>query len=77
MRDETRLHDDTKYIAYYYGVPAKVGGRIRYTGNQAGDPMDGTITGTEQARLMVRLDGHATSVPMHPTWKLEYLQEEL
>lgn len=76
MRDETKLQDDTKYIAYYYGVPAKVGGRIRYTGNPGGDPVFGTITGTEQARLLVRLDGHNTSVPLHPTWKIQYRQDE-
>jgi hypothetical protein len=70
------MSDSIEYIRYYYGVPAAIGGRVRFTGNQDNEPLDGTITGTDQARLAVRLDGHATSVPLHPTWKLEYLEAD-
>lgn len=70
------MREDIDYIAGYYGVPARIGGRVRYTGNPDREPVYGTITGTEQARLLVRLDGHNTSVPLHPTWEIQYRQDE-
>jgi len=54
-----------------YGVPAKVGGRVEYTGQ--GRPELGTITGTIGAHLLIRLDGKKHSLPFHPTWELRYL----
>lgn len=59
------------YIRRYYDVPAKLGGRVRYTGGR--HPMDGTIAGAEGAHLMIRLDGQQHAMPYHPTWKIEYL----
>lgn len=59
------------YIRATYLVPAKVGGRIEYTG--CGEVEHGTITGAEGARLRVRLDGHKHSAIFHPTWKMRYL----
>lgn len=66
-----------EYIRKRYGVPAKRGGRVRYTGNPDGKPVDGTITSavTGNAHLRVRLDGNTRSYWFHPTWKLEYLPE--
>ena len=65
-----------EYIRRTYGVPAKRGGRVRYTGSEhAKGPQDGTITGTRGGRLRIRLDGDSYSLPFHPTWKLEYLTE--
>jgi len=66
-----------EYIRKLYGVPAKRGARVRYTGNPDGKPVDGTITGSARgnAHLCVRLDGNAESYHFHPTWKLEYLEE--
>lgn len=55
------------YIRSYYGVPAKRGGRIKYKGRL------GTITGSHNARLCVRLDGDKQSGDYHPTWEIEYL----
>lgn len=60
-----------EYIRETYGVPAKVGGRVLYTGGQT--PEQGTIKAAKNARLMVQLDSKERPLPFHPTWKLEYL----
>ncbi len=62
-----------QYIRDRYKVPAKRGGRIKYTGSQSGQPRMGTITSASRGYLNIRLDGHNHSMPYHPTWKLEYL----
>lgn len=59
------------WVRKHYQVPAKVGGRVEYTGD--GKPELGTITGTLDGHLRVRLDGIKHSMPFHPTWKLRYL----
>jgi hypothetical protein len=61
-------------ICDMYGVPAKRGGRVRYSG-PFGDTREGTITGSTstQMYLRIRLDGERLSLPFHPTWGLEYL----
>lgn len=58
------------WIRKNYGAPAKVGGRIEYTGNDKAE--HGTITGTRNGRLRIRLDGVSHSILFHPTWKLRY-----
>ena len=60
-----------KYIRNYYGVPAKRGGRVQYTG--CGKNKLGTITSANGARLNIRLDGVKHTMPFHPTWELKYL----
>lgn len=60
-----------QYIRDTYGVPAKRGGRVEYTGN--GKSIQGTITGSRGPHILVRLDGDKRSVPFHPTWKIRYL----
>ena len=55
----------------WYGVPAKRGGRIAYTGD--GVRVLGTIKGARDCRLIVLLDGIKNTVILHPTWKIEYL----
>ncbi|MFC4373348.1 hypothetical protein ACFO5K_04465 [Nocardia halotolerans] len=62
-----------KYVRDYYAVPAKRGGRVRYTGD--GAPRLGTITSADH-RIRVRLDGEKRPRIFHPTWELEYLPEE-
>lgn len=62
-----------EYIRKTYGVPAKRGGRVRYTG--AKEPQLGTIVATDGAYLKIRLDGKKHALPYHPTWELEYLPE--
>lgn len=59
------------YIRKTYGVPAKRGERVEYTG--CGMPEQGTITSANGALLCVRLDGLKHPAHFHPTWKLRYL----
>lgn len=60
-----------QYIRDTYGVPAQRGARVEYTGN--GSTIQGTITGSRNAHILVRLDGDRRAVPFHPTWKIRYL----
>jgi hypothetical protein len=60
-----------EWVRKNYNVPAKVGGRVIYTGS--GKSEYGTITGTSSGRLRIRLDGAKHSTPFHPTWKISYL----
>ena len=55
----------------WYGVPAKRGGRVVYTGN--GKQELGTIRSAKDCRLNIQLDGMKHAMPFHPTWELEYL----
>lgn len=66
-----------RYIRDYYKVPAKRGGRVRYTGSPD-SVFDGTIVGSRGAHLRIRFDGKPMGsdiVDAHPTWKIEYLKE--
>lgn len=58
------------YVRKTYGVPAKRGGRIRFTGDC--EPIEGTILSATH-RLRVRFDGSKARVWLHPTWCVEYL----
>lgn len=60
-----------QYIRDTYRVPAKRGGRVEFSGSAL--PIMGTITGSNGARLRIRLDGATVSLNYHPTWKLKYL----
>lgn len=59
------------YIRRSYAVPAKRGGRVKYTGGK--EPRLGTIKGAVGARLSIQMDGDHYTQPYHPTWELEYL----
>jgi len=61
------------YIRRMYGVPAKTGGRVEYSGGQ--EPQLGTICGAQGSHLRIRLDGAKHALPYHPTWKLRYLDD--
>ena len=54
-----------------YGVPAKRGARVRYTGGTRID--EGTIVGTHKQYVRIRMDGDQHAGTYHPTWELEYL----
>ena len=56
-----------KYIRRFYGVPAKRGGRVLVNG------WPGTITGSRDAYIRVRLDGSQVSRSYHPTWRVTYI----
>ena len=59
-----------------YGVPAKRGTRIRYTGGAK--PQLGTIMSATGQYLRVHFDGEPRlrRHSLHPTWKVEYLPTE-
>ncbi len=61
------------WIRRTYGVPARVGGRVEYTGEGPDKPELGTITSASGGHLRIRLDGQKHSLPFHPTWRLRYL----
>lgn len=61
------------YIRETYNVPAKRGGRVEYLASD-GELMEGTITGSSGAYLLIRLDG-GHSGRYHPTWALKYLPD--
>lgn len=64
-------YSNMQYIRDTYGVPAKRGARVEYTGGK--EARKGTITGAGGCGILVRLDGDKHSLPFHPTWELRYL----
>lgn len=60
-------------IRKMYDVPAKVGGRVEYTG-EPGAAKAGKIVSAKQHRLCVRLDDGGRVVIIHPTWNVRYLE---
>ena len=65
-----------QYIRQRYGVPAKRGARIRYTGLD--EDRLGTIVGSDYgAHLRIRLDGDTEIASFHPTWEIKYLDTTL
>ena len=62
-----------RYIRRHYGVPARRGGRVRYTGGPDGLARLGTIRCSKGQYLSILLDGDKIPGKYHPTWKLEYL----
>ncbi len=65
-----------EWIRSNYGVPARRGGRVKYSpldGSREATGRFGTITATRGPHLLIRLDGETRSRPYHPTWQLDYL----
>lgn len=60
------------YIRSRYGVNAKRGGRVKYTGDTKGERF-GTIQSARGGYLRILMDGDKHPGSYHPTWKLEYL----
>lgn len=58
-------------IRIMYGVPAKRGGRVIYTGGD--EPREGTIKSARGCYLKILLDGDKWPGTFHPTWELQYL----
>jgi hypothetical protein len=58
------------YIRRRYGVPAKRGARVKYFNTH------GTITGSSNGRLRIKLDGEKHSFRFHPTWNIEYTETQ-
>jgi len=64
-----------KKLREFYGVPAKRGMRVKYSGGVS--PRVGTIKSCDAGqRLRVLLDGERFTWTMHPTFKIEYLEED-
>ncbi len=57
----------TDYVRRYYDVPAELERRIVFDGRP------GVIVGAEGGYLRVRFDDDPGSVPLHPTWRVDYL----
>ncbi|GGA99908.1 hypothetical protein GCM10011491_30220 [Brucella endophytica] len=62
-----------EWVRKYYGVPAKRGGRIEYTGGKT--PKYGTILSASNY-LNIQLDGNKHPSRFHPTWEIRYLDAE-
>jgi len=62
-----------KQLRRMRNVPAKRGGRIRYTGASDGVPRMGTIKSAKNGYLRILIDGQKHAAVYHPTWKIEYL----
>lgn len=62
------------YIRKIYGVPAKRGGRIEFSGNIGKEPMLGTIVGSYNGRINVQFDERCNTFNLHPTWEIKYLE---
>ena len=60
-----------EWVRKNYGVPAKRGGRVEYTGR--GKRELGTIRWARGSYLMIQIDGVKHARPFHPTWELRYL----
>ncbi len=62
------MNKDLTYITEYYGVPAKINGIVLFKKEKYG-----TIVGSQNAHLMITMNGEKSPRPYHPTWELEYL----
>jgi hypothetical protein len=65
-----------EYVRNYYQVPAFPGQRVLYTGDKKKGPQPGVIVGGVSAHIKIRIDGEKDAYPYHPTWELEYVDEE-
>lgn len=54
----------------YYGVPAKRGGEILFTGLK--HPVTGRIISARDHKLWIRTSDGRRFGPLHPTWEVEY-----
>ena len=59
-----------EWIRKNYKVPAKRGARVEYTD---GETKLGTITGTSDQYIRIRMDGDQHTGLYHPTWGMRYL----
>lgn len=64
-----------EYIRRTYGVPAKRGARVEYSGDAAAGKLRGTIVGAKGHAIRVRFDGNPKRrvLSYHPTWEMKCL----
>lgn len=67
MQRVTAYKNTQQQLAKYRKVNAKRGQRVRYCGKL------GVITDLRGGDVYIRLEGERHSQPVHPTWKMEYL----
>lgn len=65
-----------EWVRKNYRVPAKIRGRVVYTGEGKDKPEYGTIIGTSSGHLKIRMDGQKHGLPYHPTWEIQYLGKD-
>jgi hypothetical protein len=65
----TEIEEEGEWHRNYYGVPAYKGRRVVASGRP------GVITGFSGPHIFVRLDGSEFTMPYHPTWQMEYVDE--
>ena len=71
------MNDPFEYIRDAYKVPARKGARIRFKLFHNRKAMPGAIVGVRGPYLLIVLDGCPLRRYMvHPTWKMEYIEEE-
>lgn len=74
VRQASAARGEMASLRRYYGVPAKRGGRVRFTWRNWAGSREGTITSAESHKLWIRFDGELRPKgPFHPTWEIEYL----
>lgn len=68
----TQSEQSLEYIRQYYNVPAHKGQRVRFLKDNA------TIVGGSNQYLILHFDGaeEPDNGRFHPTWEIEYLEEE-
>lgn len=78
LRSQVLMRSDMSldYIRRHYNVPAKKGGRIRFTDSN-GYIWEGRITSARGTYLRVlpddRIPSCKTRLTLHPTWNVEYI----
>ena len=65
--DRIDWNDPLSYVREMYGVPATVGQRIRFRGNE------GVIVGGDGQYIVADLGGDREPFLLHPTWEVEYV----
>jgi hypothetical protein len=69
---EGQIMGSMAWIRRHYGVPARRGGRVVYTGSGGREQM-GVIRSARGQYVRILLDGQKHAGSFHPTWELRYL----
>lgn len=75
MADEYDPSQDYEYVVNRYHVPAQKGRRVRLLKGDGSEEAMGTIVKAAGQYIRIRLDGEKYVGNYHPTWNLEYLDD--
>lgn len=64
------------YIRRFYGVPCRLGARIRLLWPDPDQPRMATVVAARDARIVVRVDGERRTHLLHPEWRIEWTPDE-